>query len=148
MLLGVMHRLKLLTLKLVYQLFYLFCASGHFPNKALPSAGSLAWVQGIICNMNNPCFQQPTRGETPGWVDNFDQSMCVYSTVIGTWQKNSLPGILTCLVCYQFTLTSHCTFPFFQNLSTFSWYQNHLGLRWQSFSLFRVPRCTIGTPKY
>uniref|UniRef100_A0A8C2ELD8 P-type phospholipid transporter n=1 Tax=Cyprinus carpio TaxID=7962 RepID=A0A8C2ELD8_CYPCA len=26
----------------------------HFPNKALPSAGTLAWVQGIICNVNNP----------------------------------------------------------------------------------------------
>ncbi|XP_072556139.1 phospholipid-transporting ATPase ABCA1 isoform X2 [Paramormyrops kingsleyae] len=47
----------------------------HFPNKALPSAGSLAWVQGIICNINNPCFQQPTQGETPGWVDNFDKSI-------------------------------------------------------------------------
>uniref|UniRef100_A0A8C9TPQ4 P-type phospholipid transporter n=1 Tax=Scleropages formosus TaxID=113540 RepID=A0A8C9TPQ4_SCLFO len=26
----------------------------HFPNKALPSAGTLNWVQGIICNINNP----------------------------------------------------------------------------------------------
>uniref|UniRef100_A0A8C4TJI6 P-type phospholipid transporter n=1 Tax=Erpetoichthys calabaricus TaxID=27687 RepID=A0A8C4TJI6_ERPCA len=29
----------------------------HFPNKALPSAGTLPWVQGIICNANNPCFK-------------------------------------------------------------------------------------------
>uniref|UniRef100_A0A670ZUT2 P-type phospholipid transporter n=1 Tax=Pseudonaja textilis TaxID=8673 RepID=A0A670ZUT2_PSETE len=37
----------------------------HFPNKAMPSAGTLPWVQGIICNANNPCFRSPTPGETP-----------------------------------------------------------------------------------
>ncbi|XP_030640902.1 phospholipid-transporting ATPase ABCA1 [Chanos chanos] len=47
----------------------------HFPNKALPSAGTLAWVQGIICNVNNPCFHKPTPGETPGRVGNFDKSI-------------------------------------------------------------------------
>ncbi|NWT28656.1 ABCA1 protein, partial [Cardinalis cardinalis] len=47
----------------------------HFPNKALPSAGTLPWLQGIICNMNNPCFRQPTAGEAPGVVGNFDGSI-------------------------------------------------------------------------
>ncbi|XP_063057110.1 phospholipid-transporting ATPase ABCA1 [Engraulis encrasicolus] len=47
----------------------------HFPNKALPSAGTLAWVQGIVCNINNPCFHQPTPGETPGQVGNFNNSI-------------------------------------------------------------------------
>ncbi|XP_062279433.1 phospholipid-transporting ATPase ABCA1 [Scomber scombrus] len=47
----------------------------HFPNKALPSAGTLPWIQGIICNINNPCFHSPTRGETPGQVGNFDNSI-------------------------------------------------------------------------
>uniref|UniRef100_A0A8C8RMT1 ABCA1 protein n=1 Tax=Pelusios castaneus TaxID=367368 RepID=A0A8C8RMT1_9SAUR len=47
----------------------------HFPNKALPSAGTLSWIQGIICNVNNPCFQYPTAGETPGLVGNFNQSI-------------------------------------------------------------------------
>ncbi|KAJ8408339.1 hypothetical protein AAFF_G00257530 [Aldrovandia affinis] len=47
----------------------------HFPNKALPSAGTLPWVQGIICNVNNPCFHQPTPGESPGQVGNFDNSI-------------------------------------------------------------------------
>lgn len=51
------------------------CAAGHFPNKALPSAGTLPWLQGIICNVNNPCFQHPTPGETPGVVGNFNGSM-------------------------------------------------------------------------
>uniref|UniRef100_A0A673C6M0 Zgc:172302 n=1 Tax=Sphaeramia orbicularis TaxID=375764 RepID=A0A673C6M0_9TELE len=41
----------------------------HFPNKALPSAGTLPWIQGIICNINNPCFHSQTPGETPGQVD-------------------------------------------------------------------------------
>ncbi|KAM9174579.1 phospholipid-transporting ATPase ABCA7 [Mergus octosetaceus] len=47
----------------------------HFPNKALPSAGTLPWLQGIICNVNNPCFQHPTPGETPGVVGNFNGSI-------------------------------------------------------------------------
>ncbi|XP_039422071.1 phospholipid-transporting ATPase ABCA7 isoform X1 [Corvus cornix cornix] len=47
----------------------------HFPNKALPSAGTLPWLQGIICNMNNPCFRHPTAGEAPGVVGNFDGSI-------------------------------------------------------------------------
>uniref|UniRef100_A0A8D3BI62 P-type phospholipid transporter n=1 Tax=Scophthalmus maximus TaxID=52904 RepID=A0A8D3BI62_SCOMX len=49
----------------------------HFPNKALPSAGTLPWIQGIVCNINNPCFHSPTPGETPGQFGNFDNSMCV-----------------------------------------------------------------------
>ncbi|XP_041120241.1 phospholipid-transporting ATPase ABCA1-like [Polyodon spathula] len=47
----------------------------HFPNKALPSAGTLPWVQGIICNVNNPCFRYPTPGESPGVVGNFNESI-------------------------------------------------------------------------
>ncbi|NXH41285.1 ABCA1 protein, partial [Dicaeum eximium] len=47
----------------------------HFPNKALPSAGTLPWLQGIICNMNNPCFRHPTAGEAPGVVGNFHGSI-------------------------------------------------------------------------
>lgn len=50
-------------------------ASGHFPNKAMPSAGVLPWIQGIFCNANNPCFQYPTRGESPGLVSNYNNSM-------------------------------------------------------------------------
>uniref|UniRef100_A0A8C0APG8 P-type phospholipid transporter n=1 Tax=Buteo japonicus TaxID=224669 RepID=A0A8C0APG8_9AVES len=41
----------------------------HFPNKAMPSAGTLPWIQGIICNANNPCFRYPTPGEAPGIVE-------------------------------------------------------------------------------
>uniref|UniRef100_A0A4W5NKE6 P-type phospholipid transporter n=1 Tax=Hucho hucho TaxID=62062 RepID=A0A4W5NKE6_9TELE len=47
----------------------------HFPNKAMPSAGTLPWVQGIICNANNPCFRHPTPGESPGLVGNFNDSI-------------------------------------------------------------------------
>ncbi|XP_072260467.1 phospholipid-transporting ATPase ABCA1 isoform X3 [Pyxicephalus adspersus] len=47
----------------------------HFPNKAMPSAGTLPWVQGIICNSNNPCFRYPTPGESPGVVGNFNRSI-------------------------------------------------------------------------
>ncbi|KAI4897347.1 hypothetical protein NFI96_004360, partial [Prochilodus magdalenae] len=47
----------------------------HFPNKAMPSAGVLPWIQGIFCNGNNPCFQHPTRGESPGFVSNYNNSV-------------------------------------------------------------------------
>ncbi|XP_053104297.1 retinal-specific phospholipid-transporting ATPase ABCA4 isoform X1 [Hemicordylus capensis] len=47
----------------------------HFPNKAMPSAGTLPWLQGIFCNMNNPCFNSPTRGESPGVVSNYNNSI-------------------------------------------------------------------------
>ncbi|XP_044061667.1 phospholipid-transporting ATPase ABCA1b isoform X2 [Siniperca chuatsi] len=47
----------------------------HFPNKAMPSAGTLPWLQGILCNANNPCFRHPTPGESPGVVGNFNDSI-------------------------------------------------------------------------
>ncbi|KFO62231.1 ATP-binding cassette sub-family A member 1, partial [Corvus brachyrhynchos] len=33
------------------------------------------WVNGIICNANNPCFRYPTPGESPGIVGNFNASI-------------------------------------------------------------------------
>ncbi|XP_035276766.1 retinal-specific phospholipid-transporting ATPase ABCA4-like isoform X2 [Anguilla anguilla] len=47
----------------------------HFPNKAMPSTGILPWIQGIFCNANNPCFRSPTRGESPGVVSNYNNSI-------------------------------------------------------------------------
>ncbi|XP_028271340.1 LOW QUALITY PROTEIN: ATP-binding cassette sub-family A member 1-like [Parambassis ranga] len=47
----------------------------HFPNKAMPSAGTLPWIQGILCNANNPCFRNATPGESPGIVGNFNDSI-------------------------------------------------------------------------
>ncbi|XP_066124805.1 retinal-specific phospholipid-transporting ATPase ABCA4 isoform X4 [Saccopteryx bilineata] len=47
----------------------------HFPNKAMPSAGMLPWLQGIFCNVNNPCFKSPTPGEAPGIVSNYNNSI-------------------------------------------------------------------------
>ncbi|KAL4635920.1 retinal-specific ATP-binding cassette transporter-like [Arapaima gigas] len=47
----------------------------HFPSKAMPSTGILPWIQGIFCNANNPCFRYPTRGESPGLVSNYNNSI-------------------------------------------------------------------------
>ncbi|XP_024896512.1 ATP-binding cassette sub-family A member 7 isoform X3 [Pteropus alecto] len=49
--------------------------SGHFPNKPLPSAGTVSWLQGLICNVNNTCFPQHTPGEEPGVLSNFNDSL-------------------------------------------------------------------------
>ncbi|XP_049732054.1 phospholipid-transporting ATPase ABCA7 isoform X6 [Elephas maximus indicus] len=48
---------------------------GHFPNKPLPSAGTVPWLQGLICNMNNTCLAQPTPAEEPGVLSNFNNSL-------------------------------------------------------------------------
>ncbi|XP_042553053.1 phospholipid-transporting ATPase ABCA7 [Dipodomys spectabilis] len=47
----------------------------HFPNKPLPSAGTLPWLQGLICNVNNSCFSRLTPGEKPGLHSNFKDSL-------------------------------------------------------------------------
>ncbi|XP_037680076.1 phospholipid-transporting ATPase ABCA7 isoform X3 [Choloepus didactylus] len=47
----------------------------HFPNKPLPSAGTAAWLQGLVCTLNNTCFPQPTPGEGPGVLSNFNDSL-------------------------------------------------------------------------
>ncbi|XP_078526803.1 phospholipid-transporting ATPase ABCA7 [Lissotriton helveticus] len=77
-----------LTIELLWPLFLFFILISvrqshppfeqhecHFPNKALPSAGTLPWIQGIVCNVNNPCFRYPTPGEAPGTVGNFKESI-------------------------------------------------------------------------
>lgn len=51
--------------------------AGHYPNKPMPSAGVLPWLQGMVCNMQNPCVSEPTPGEAPGQVNNFNNSMSV-----------------------------------------------------------------------
>ena len=43
----------------------------------MPSAGVLPWLQGIICNLDNPCLEYPTPGEAPGQVNNFNNSVYV-----------------------------------------------------------------------
>ncbi|XP_032250751.1 phospholipid-transporting ATPase ABCA7 [Phoca vitulina] len=47
----------------------------HFSNKPLPSAGTVPWLQGLICNLNNTCFPQSTPGEQPGVLSNFKDSL-------------------------------------------------------------------------
>ncbi|XP_027894445.1 ATP-binding cassette sub-family A member 1 isoform X1 [Xiphophorus couchianus] len=77
-----------LVVELLWPLFLFFILVGvrsttkpihkgqcHYPNKAMPSAGVLPWLQGIICNIDNPCLDHPTPGETPGQVNNFNNSI-------------------------------------------------------------------------
>ncbi|XP_023276845.1 ATP-binding cassette sub-family A member 1-like isoform X1 [Seriola lalandi dorsalis] len=77
-----------LVIEMIWPLFLFFILVGvrstnkpvhkgqcHYPNKAMPSAGVLPWIQGMICNINNPCLSYPTPGETPGQVNNFNKSI-------------------------------------------------------------------------
>ncbi|KAJ3584861.1 hypothetical protein NHX12_013584 [Muraenolepis orangiensis] len=47
----------------------------HYPNKAMPSAGVLPWLQGIVCDLSNPCLRYPTPGEARGQVNNYNHSV-------------------------------------------------------------------------
>nr|KAF6347650.1 ATP binding cassette subfamily A member 7 [Myotis myotis] len=47
----------------------------HFPSKPLPSAGTVPWLQGLICNLNNTCFPRHTPSEEPGVLNNFNDSL-------------------------------------------------------------------------
>lgn len=49
--------------------------TGHFANKPLPSAGTVPWLQGLVCTLNNTCFPQPTPAEQPGVLSNFRDSL-------------------------------------------------------------------------
>uniref|UniRef100_A0A8C6U8H6 P-type phospholipid transporter n=1 Tax=Neogobius melanostomus TaxID=47308 RepID=A0A8C6U8H6_9GOBI len=42
----------------------------HYLNKPMPSAGVLPWLQGMVCNIENPCLNSPTPGEAPGQFQN------------------------------------------------------------------------------
>ena len=76
---------------------------GHYPNKAMPSAGTLPWVQGIICNANNPCFRNPTPGANPGVVGNFNDSM---------WVTRPLHAYSQFSQCTAWQTDSKCAFVF------------------------------------
>lgn len=86
---------------------------GHFPNKAMPSAGTLPWIQGIICNANNPCFRYPTPGESPGIVGNFNASMwvCLLLLTLCSWgnmgERDIWKSPITCeILHYESFVTS------------------------------------------
>uniref|UniRef100_A0A8C5AZL8 ABC transporter domain-containing protein n=1 Tax=Gadus morhua TaxID=8049 RepID=A0A8C5AZL8_GADMO len=65
-----------------------FKSQCHYPNKAMPSAGVLPWLQGIICNLDNPCLEYPTPGEAPGQVNNFNNSVYVNNNNIVCRKKS------------------------------------------------------------
>uniref|UniRef100_A0A669BVQ2 ATP binding cassette subfamily A member 1 n=1 Tax=Oreochromis niloticus TaxID=8128 RepID=A0A669BVQ2_ORENI len=80
-----------------------FLSAGHFPNKAMPSAGTLPWLQGILCNANNPCFRHPTPGESPGIVGNFNDSI-QNPLIYWRWRRRSQVS-LTCSVLSVFVFS-------------------------------------------
>uniref|UniRef100_A0A8C2G1S6 P-type phospholipid transporter n=1 Tax=Cyprinus carpio TaxID=7962 RepID=A0A8C2G1S6_CYPCA len=71
--------------------------TGHFPNKAMPSAGTLPWIQGIVCNANNPCFRHPTPGESPGVLKDFLRENETLSTFLqqnGSFSHHYVQNVL------------------------------------------------------
>uniref|UniRef100_A0A671UT72 P-type phospholipid transporter n=1 Tax=Sparus aurata TaxID=8175 RepID=A0A671UT72_SPAAU len=72
----------------------------HYPNKAMPSAGVLPWLQGMVCNVDNPCLSYPTPGETPGQVNNFNDSMYVRLGYISFSHLVRLLGFIPFLISF------------------------------------------------
>ncbi|XP_048255576.1 phospholipid-transporting ATPase ABCA1-like isoform X2 [Haliotis rufescens] len=46
----------------------------HFDGKAMPSAGTLPFLQSFLCTFNNTCHQSVTADERAGTVDSFNSS--------------------------------------------------------------------------
>uniref|UniRef100_A0A8C3B3X0 P-type phospholipid transporter n=1 Tax=Cyclopterus lumpus TaxID=8103 RepID=A0A8C3B3X0_CYCLU len=103
----------------------------HFPNKAMPSAGTLPWVQGIICNANNPCFRHPTPGESPGVVGNFNDSIRESWFYINHQIKTFLSKRVLCLIVDSQLLSMYAFFlgfklkDFLQDDETLSHFLHH-----------------------
>lgn len=43
--------------------------AGHYPARAMPSAGVFPWFKSILCDVQNPCFTVPVASETPGQIN-------------------------------------------------------------------------------
>uniref|UniRef100_A0A7N9AQ11 P-type phospholipid transporter n=1 Tax=Mastacembelus armatus TaxID=205130 RepID=A0A7N9AQ11_9TELE len=85
----------------------------HYPNKAMPSTGVLPWLQGMICNINNPCLNYSTPGETPGQVNNFNNSMyvqrCSLFLTIPHLYVEAQPVVLRSILRDNETFSTHLT---------------------------------------
>ncbi|KAK3793768.1 hypothetical protein RRG08_043414 [Elysia crispata] len=46
-----------------------------FPPRALPSAGTVAFLTSYVCDMNNPCDQDATLNDVRGKITNFNDSL-------------------------------------------------------------------------
>uniref|UniRef100_A0A9J8DHZ8 P-type phospholipid transporter n=1 Tax=Cyprinus carpio carpio TaxID=630221 RepID=A0A9J8DHZ8_CYPCA len=128
----------------------------HYLNKPLPSAGVLPWLQGMLCNMQNPCVSFPTPGEAPGQVNNFDNStfslFFFYSTQMSNFRSSVLLsavetldfrsdpfGSLSQLMCgTDFNLTSRAAVrsDFCRNLTDTLESTSGLRLLWRTFRPF------------
>ncbi|KAK7488493.1 hypothetical protein BaRGS_00020278 [Batillaria attramentaria] len=56
----------------------------HYDGKAMPSAGTIPFLQSYVCTFNNDCHQQVTEDELPGTVPTFNGSLL--SMVLGDVQ--------------------------------------------------------------
>ncbi|KAL8576509.1 hypothetical protein ACOMHN_003067 [Nucella lapillus] len=57
----------------------------HYDGKAMPSAGTLPFVQSYVCNFNNTCHQQMSSDELPGSAPSFNGSLI--TTIIRDIQR-------------------------------------------------------------
>ena len=44
--------------------------SGHYPARAMPSAGVYPWLKSLLCDLQNDCFPVELPSEIPGQVNN------------------------------------------------------------------------------
>uniref|UniRef100_A0A672JTZ2 Zgc:172302 n=1 Tax=Salarias fasciatus TaxID=181472 RepID=A0A672JTZ2_SALFA len=109
----------------------------HFPNKALPSAGTLPWIQGIICNINNPASTTRLQGDTrPSWqLDNSieclraNETFSTFLLTNSSLSPETVDQLLRARLSFQVPLCDlmiftslfpHSVFLQFSSLSSFS----------------------------
>ena len=52
-----------------YQPYFIFIA-GHYPARAMPSAGVYPLFKSFLCDLQNPCFSEEVPSEVPGQVNS------------------------------------------------------------------------------
>nr|XP_014349982.1 PREDICTED: ATP-binding cassette sub-family A member 1-like [Latimeria chalumnae] len=109
----------------------------------MPSSGILPWLQGMLCNLKNSCFNYPTPGEAPGQVNNFNSSLL--STILLDLQ--SLASILPQLVQYPSVLIDANDLLTINNLNRVSGIQIGEILRDdETFSTYLKENLTVPVP--
>ena len=74
-------------------------AAGHFDGKAMPSAGTIPFLQSYFCTRNNTCHASPVRSEMPGVIENFNASVsvnhgCLFFIAVAHYILSYIGGVL------------------------------------------------------
>ena len=82
-------------------------AAGHFDGKAMPSAGTIPFLQSYFCTRNNTCHASPVRSEMPGVIENFNASVSVNHGCLFFYSCCTLHFVISEVYFCRCTLHTH-----------------------------------------